>query len=57
MCHFTFTLNVLTALTLSSLSQLLAFADKWSHLGICGTSSVHHCGEEYIAFGISNFVV
>lgn len=29
-----------------SLSQLLAVTEEWSHLGLCGTCHVCHCGED-----------
>lgn len=31
---------------LLSLSQLLAVTEEWSHLGLCGTGHVCHCGED-----------
>lgn len=37
------------------LSQLLALTQEWSHLGICGTSSVCHCGETVLVFFLNFF--
>lgn len=53
-CDLFFSFSFLL-LHLSLLFQLLAVIEEWSHLGVCGTCSVCHCGEEFTKISICHF--